>query len=103
MYEYIQDVLLQSQAIKLRQKFAPSHAGSDGLDKEITQQIKVDLARTNTTALSKTKHGQQQLERVLRAIAFMNPQIGYCQGMNFMVSIILEITGNNEHISFLIF
>ena len=61
------------------------------------------MARTNTTERSKTKVGQNELERVLRAIAFMNPQIGYCQGMNFMVSIILEITGNNEHITFLIF
>ena len=33
----------------------------------------------------------------------MFPQVGYCQGMNFMVSIILEVMNHNEHLSFLIF
>lgn len=54
MYEYIQDVLLQKQAIKLRQKFSPNSAGNEGLDSVIQQQIKVDLARTNTTPRVKT-------------------------------------------------
>ena len=35
MYEYIQDVLLQKQAIKLRQKFDPNNPNGDGLDPEI--------------------------------------------------------------------
>lgn len=59
MYEYIQDVLMQSQSLKLRdQKSSKETQESEGLDSEILNQIKVDLARTNTTARSKTKQGQ---------------------------------------------
>ena len=37
MYEYIQDVLLQSQAIQLRQKFNPNRPDNDGLDPVVEQ------------------------------------------------------------------
>ena len=64
------------------------------LDTKIIDQIKCDLARTNTTDRVKTKEGQQELENVLMAIAFLFPQVGYCQGMNFIASMLLMIMDN---------
>ena len=48
------------------------------LDEVISSQIKCDLARTNCTERVKSKEGQLELERVLRAIAYLFPQISYC-------------------------
>lgn len=33
--------------------------------------------------------GQQQLRRVLRAYAAYDPDVGYCQGMNFLAALLL--------------
>ena len=40
---------------------------------------------------------------VLRAIAYIFPEISYCQGMNFICSIILQIVENREYLAFYIF
>ena len=64
------------------------------IDGKVLEQIRCDLARTNTTERSKTKEGQQELERVLRASAYLFPGVGYCQGMNYVVSVLLHVTDN---------
>ena len=40
--------------------------------------------------------GQEHLYRLLKAICYNFPKIGYCQGMNFVVGFLLIITGANE-------
>lgn len=42
------------------------------------------------------------MRRVLQAIAYCMPDVGYCQGMNFIVSVLINIT-NCESQSFIIF
>ena len=39
----------------------------------------------------------------MTAIACVFPQIGYCQGMNFIGSMLLLVSKNKEHIAFMIF
>ncbi|RMZ95176.1 TBC1 domain family member 2B-like, partial [Brachionus plicatilis] len=55
-------------------------------------QIFLDLFRTlpnNVKFCSKYSQGINQLQEVLRAFCLYNPNIGYCQGMNFIVGIAL--------------
>ena len=47
--------------------------------------------------------GQEQLFRVLKAIAIYFPNVGYCQGMNFIVAFLLMVNGGNEHEAFWFF
>ena len=51
----------------------------------------------------KTSEGQEELRRVLQAIAFALPEVAYCQGMNFIASTLIAALGNNEELAFWIF
>lgn len=41
----------------------------------------------------RTKEGQEALRRVLEAVAFCLPNVSYCQGMNFIGSVLIEEMG----------
>ena len=86
IYNYLVDIVFD--------KVILTEGAESNMDKKTLEYIKCDLARTNTTQRSKTKEGQLELERVLRAIAFLFPGVGYCQGMNFILSVLLHITDN---------
>lgn len=66
------------------------------LESTVCRQIKCDLDRTNTTERVKTKEGQMELERVLRASAYLFPGVGYCQGMNYVVAVLLHLSHYDE-------
>ena len=66
------------------------------LDARNLESIEVDLHRTNTTEASYTAEGQQQLKRVLIAVVSKHRDIGYCQGMNFLVSVLLHMMNYDE-------
>lgn len=68
----------------------------------IRDEISKDLARTRTSERVRTKEGQEEMERVLLAIAYCMPDVGYCQGMNFIASVLLSVT-ESEPQGFLIF
>jgi hypothetical protein len=42
------------------------------------------------------EEGQQQLRRVLRAYAAYDPDVGYCQGMNFLAALLLMYLPREE-------
>ncbi|KIY93737.1 TBC1 domain family member 1 [Monoraphidium neglectum] len=53
--------------------------------------IDKDLARTfPTTRRFAGSEGQAALRRVLRAYAALDPEVGYCQGMNFVGALLLS-------------
>ena len=64
------------------------------------EQIERDLGRTNPTSPYFDKNGDgkglQQLKNVLCAWALHDPEIGYVQGMNFIVGYLLQQTRNEE-------
>ena len=64
--------------------------------KTIYDEISRDLNRTFHTEKFNSDEGQNQLGRVLCAIAYIRPEIGYCQGMNFVVASLLTILENEE-------
>ena len=64
--------------------------------KTIYDEIGRDLNRTFQTDKFNSIEGQDELGRVLCAIAYIRPEVGYCQGMNFVVAALLTILENEE-------
>ena len=48
------------------------------LTAQIRDEIEKDLHRTKTSARIETKEGQEEMRRVLLAVAYCLPEIGYC-------------------------
>ena len=62
----------------------------------IHQQISKDLNRTFYSGIFKEGNGKEQLYNILIAIAFIRPEVGYCQGMNFIVGALINFINNEE-------
>ena len=62
----------------------------------VHQQISKDINRTFYTEKFKEGNGKEQLYNILIAIAFIRPEIGYCQGMNFIVGALINFINNEE-------
>ena len=69
---------------------------------KIRDEISKDLARTRTSERVRTPEGQEEMRRVLLAIAYCMPDVGYCQGMNFIASVLIAVT-ESESQGFIIF
>lgn len=80
---------------------------SQKLDDIATESIKLDIHRTfpeniyfaNTMDPSGL---QKPLKNVLKAFALNNPHIGYCQGLNFLVGLMLLILRSEEKVFWLL-
>lgn len=60
------------------------------LSPQTLQQIDLDVGRTfPTNKLFRSGPGLDKLRRVLRAFAAYNPDVNYCQSMNFLAAILL--------------
>ncbi len=74
------------------------------LSKEVpslySSDIEKDLDRTNQILLKENKIYKEMLKNILTCYSLRNSSIGYCQGFNFIVLRIIEIT-QNEVIIFL--
>ncbi|CAF1157087.1 unnamed protein product [Didymodactylos carnosus] len=88
---YIREIRLDWNKIR---KFAFNNcANSD--DDELGIQIVKDLHRTGCS-WSDNEHDRSTLKRVLLAFARYNKSIGYCQGLNILTAVILEVVDKNE-------
>lgn len=56
-----------------------------------TSLILIDVPRTFTHALRIPDSTLESLGRVLNAYANLNPEVGYCQGMNFVAGLLLRV------------
>ena len=70
--------------------------------KKVCDEIGRDLHRTFYIEKFKTGNGKIMLKNVLTAVGFVRPEIGYCQGMNFIAGALVNLTDNEER-SFWIF
>lgn len=62
-------------------------------------QIELDLHRTfstNENLEGHTKTNRETLRRVLSAYIKRNPTVGYCQGMNFIVAVLITQFSEEE-------
>ena len=62
----------------------------------VSQQINKDLNRTFYTEKFKYDNGKVMLNNILLATAFIRPEIGYCQGMNFIVGALINFIDDEE-------
>jgi len=65
-----------------------------------TEQIKIDISRTFPEFFN--AEWQQSLLRLLNAYAGYRPEIGYCQGMNFVAGLLLLVSGQREEECFVV-
>lgn len=61
-----------------------------------TEMIEIDISRTFPELQCFGQDQQQQLWRVLNAYASHNPELGYCQGMNFVAGLLLLVSNFQE-------
>eukprot|EP00877_Chromochloris_zofingiensis_P004450 jgi/Chrzof1/14005/Cz08g20260.t1 len=72
-----------------------------GEAKVSAKQIELDLPRTfPRNAWINSTEGQATLRRVLTAYSAHNPDVGYCQGMNFLVALLLLALDKDQEKAF---
>ncbi len=70
--------------------------GKDKKFKKVCDEIGRDLHRTFYIKKFKTGNGRDMLKNVLTAVGFVRPEIGYCQGMNFIAGALVNLIDNEE-------
>ena len=79
---------------------APLESAEGAARRAVFDTIERDIARTFTGSAFFSSEGsavgQRKLFRVLVAYAQLHPEIGYCQGMAFVVSLVLSFMGSEE-------
>ena len=70
--------------------------------KKIYFEIEKDITRTFYTEKFTQGNGNDLLKNILNSVAFIRPEIGYCQGMNFIAGALINFI-ENEQICFWIF
>ena len=85
----------------LRRQHPFTYADLQGreLDEDVAGLIERDIARTCPKHVLFKQHGgsgQQRLHRVLRAYAAFDTELGYCQGMGFIVAVLLSYASEEE-------
>ena len=70
--------------------------------KKVCDEIGRDLHRTFYIEKFRTGNGREMLKNVLTAVGFVRPEIGYCQGMNFIAGALINLIDDEEK-SFWIF
>ena len=70
--------------------------------KKICLEIEKDITRTFYTEKFTQGNGNGILQNILNSVAFIRPEIGYCQGMNFIAGALINFI-ENEQICFWIF
>ena len=64
--------------------------------KKICDEIGRDLHRTFYNEKFKKGNGSLMLKNILTALGFVRPEIGYCQGMNFIAGALVNLIDNEE-------
>ena len=65
---------------------------------KVINEILRDINRTFFTEKFKKSNGKEMLVNILSALAFIRPEIGYCQGMNFIAGALIELIEEEEKI-----
>ncbi|CAE8599971.1 unnamed protein product, partial [Polarella glacialis] len=61
-----------------------------------TKLIEIDISRTFPDMPLFDKEQQESLLRILHAYANLNPEVGYCQGMNFVAGLLLMVSQKGD-------
>ena len=77
-------------------KFAEESKISDKKFNHVCDEIKRDINRTFYTSKFVEGNGKKMLSDILTALAFIRPEIGYCQGMNFIAGALINFIDDEE-------
>ena len=72
------------------------------LTNQVKNQINMDIKRTTFKKDYSDKY-KQSLTNVLNIIAFLKPELNYCQGMSYIGSFLIQLTDNEEGTFYLMF
>ena len=72
------------------------------LTNQVKNQINMDIKRTTFKKDYSDKY-KQSLTNVLNIIAFLKPELNYCQGMSYIGSFLIQLTDNEEETFYLMF
>ncbi|PNH10252.1 TBC1 domain family member 2A, partial [Tetrabaena socialis] len=66
------------------------------------EQVEVDLPRTfpGHPYLACPDTGMRAMRSILTSYSLHNPQVGYCQGLNYIVGVVLSAVERNEEVAF---
>lgn len=65
-------------------------------ESEWTGQLEIDVPRTFSEVSRFDTEDREMLLRILRAYANLNPAIGYCQGMNYIVALLVLVSQTHD-------
>ena len=79
----------------LKKKYNYQEILNSPCDEKVSLDIKLDVLRTNFKN-EQNEEAQNKISNVLNSVAKLNGEIKYCQGMNYIVSFLLEILSEEE-------
>ena len=77
-------------------KIAEKSKESNKKFNHVCDEINRDINRTFYTSKFTEGNGKAMLYNILTALAFIRPEIGYCQGMNFIAGALINFIDNEE-------
>ena len=80
---------------ELKKKYNYQEILNSPCDEKVSLDIKLDVLRTNFKN-EQNEEAQNKISNVLNSVAKLNGEIKYCQGMNYIVSFLLEILSEEE-------
>ena len=90
------DYKIESEIFNNILKFAEESKISDKKFNHVCDEIKRDINRTFYTTKFVEGNGKKMLLDILTALAFIRPEIGYCQGMNFIAGALINFIDDEE-------
>ena len=69
------------------------------ISKEVIEQVKLDITRT--IFKENSEKNKESLKNILNIIAYLKPNLNYCQGMSYIGSFLLQLTSDEEETFYL--
>lgn len=76
--------------------YGPLLLAADRSEQIWSRQIELDAPRTFPKLTAFDAEQQKRLQRILQAFAALYPEVGYCQGMNFIAGLLLVASQDEE-------
>ena len=90
------DYKIHSKIFENILKFAEESKSTNKKFSHVCDEINRDINRTFYTEKFVQGNGKKMLIDILTALAFIRPEIGYCQGMNFIAGALVDFIDNEE-------
>lgn len=104
LWSFFSGASQQSAAAQEKERHYYSQLVDTDIDRKTADAICRDISRTLPSHCffspsSSSSFGQEQLRRVLHAYAAADEEVGYCQGMGFVVAVLLIVAPEEEAFS----